>query len=513
MPAMPASIVLTGLAANDPLPGIYVQINFAQGPATGSGVKRAILVLANKTSAGTATANTTLYGPDTQVPLQSEDDMIALGGPGSEAHRMFRRIAKINKVTPVYWLFVAPSAGTAASGTIVLATTAGANGNHRTWVGDEFVDTAIATGQTATQIGDAIVLSINAMTHWPVTAVNVTGTVTLTAKVPGPRGNWIRFMAAISGAGVATTTSATTDGFLTSGATADSNTTALATILAKRNYYIVSAAEDATQLGALVSQVGTQALPTNGIRQRVFAGCVDTLANAITVATGINSARCEIVWAEKSPYTPAELAAHNAAIYALEEANENNPRTNFIGYGNTDATAASWYVPAPRVASAAPSKPSLRSALNNGLTPVGVNDVGGSTYLVNRITTRSLNGATADYRIRPAHKVTICDFFADAVQTKMTLQNAGCRIGDDPVDGQPPPGPKVRFPKTVRMQVYGVLEQFNDNDLLQPGRLAAQKAATQVQRETNPPTRMSVRVPLEPIDNFESAGILVEQVA
>ena len=508
-----ASIVLTGLAANDPLPGIYVQINFAEGPATGSGLTRALLVLCNKAPAGTATEDTKIYGPDTQVPLQSEDDMIALGGPGSEGHRLFRRIARINKITPVYWLFVAASAGTAASGTIVIATNAAANGNHRTWVGDEYVDTAIASGQTPTQIGDAIAVSINAMTHWPVTAVDVTGTVTLTAKVKGPRGNWIRFMAAISGAGINTTTTATTDGFLTSGATADSNTNALATILSTRKYYIVSAAEDATQLGAVVSQVGTQALPTNGIRQRVFGGSVDTLANATTVATGINSARCELVWHEKSPFTPAELAAHNAAIYALEEANENNPRTNFIGYGNSADTQAQWSIPKSRIDSAAPTQANLRSALNNGLTPVAVNSIGGKTYLVNRITSRSLNGATADYRIRPAHKVTICDFFADALQTKMALQNAGCRIGDDPVDGQRPPGPKVRFPKAVRLQVYGVLEAFDDNDLLQPGRLPAQKAGTQVQRETNPPTRMSVRVPLEPVDNFESGAVLVEQVA
>jgi phage tail sheath gpL-like len=509
---MSASIVLTGWGASDPLPGIFVQVNFAQGPATGAGKPRAILVLANRSTTGIATVDTTIYGPDTQVPLQSEDDMVTLGGPGSEAHRMFRRIAKINKTTPVYWLFVAESAGAAATGTVVFASTATANGNVRIWVGDEFVDTAIATGDTPTVIGANVIANINAKTHWPVTAGNATGTVTLTAKQKGLRGNWIRFMSAIT-ASITTTATSSTDAFLTGGTTADSNTNALATILAKKNYYIVSAAEDATQFGALVSQVNSQALPTSGNRQRAFAGSVDTLSNVTTVATGINAARAEIVWSEKSPFTPAELAAHNAAIYALEEANDNDPRTNFIGYGNTTDTQGSWFVPASRLASAAPSNASLRSALNNGITPIAVNAIGGTTYLVNRITTRSLNGSTVDYRIRPAHKVTICDFFADFLQAKMTLQNAGCRIGDDPVDGQPPPGPKVRFPKVVRMQVYGVLEQFDNANLLQPGRLAPQKAATQVQRETNPATRMSIRVPLEPVDNFEQAGILVEQVA
>lgn len=506
---MPASIVLTGLAASDPVPGVYVEVNFAQGPATGSGQQRAILVLANKSSSGGATENSVIYGPDTIVPLQTEADMIALGGAGSEAHRMFRRIAAINKTTPVYWVFVAASAGTAASATIVLATTASGNGNHRVWVGDEYVDTAIASGQTVTAIGDNVAANINAMTHWPVTAVNASGTITITAKVKGPRGNWIRYMAAIT-AGIGTTTTATSDAFLTSGATADSNTTALATILPRRFYYIVSSAEDATQLGAVVSQVATQAAPTTGIRQRVFGASVDTLANATTIATGINSARCEIVWAEKNPWTPAELAANAAAIYALEEANENNPRTNFAGYGNDTNTQPYWKVQAPRAASAVPTRSNIASALDDGLSPVGVN-MNGSTYLVNRITSRSLNGSNADYRIRPAHKVTICDFFADTLQAKIALQNAGKRIADDPAKGDRVPGAQVVTPRICKMQVFGVIDDFASNDLLQ--RVTEIKSGTVVQRESNPTTRMGIRVPLQPIDNFEQGAIAVDQVA
>ncbi len=505
---MPASIVLTGLSANDPVPGQYTEVNFAQGEAAGSSAQRAICVLANKTSAGSATVDTVIYGPDSIVPLQTEADMIALGGAGSEAHRMFRRITAVNRDTAVYWVFVTASGGTAATGTVVIATTATGNGNHRVWVGDEYVDTAIASGQTATQIGDAIAVSINAKTHWPVTAANVTGTVTLTAKNAGPRGNWIRFMASIT-SGIGTTTTATTDAFLTGGATADSNTAALATILPRRFYYIVSAAEDASQFGALISQVNTQALPTTGIRQRAFAGSVDTLANATTVATGINAARGEIVWHEKSPFTPAELAANNAAIYALYE-DSANPRTNFISFGNDAITATSWKVPRSRLDSAAPTRASVKSALNNGLTPIAVNPTG-TTYLVDRITSRSLSGAVADYRIRDAHKVTICDFFADDLQAKAALQMAGKRIANDPPEGAKPPGPQVTTPSVFRGLIISLINQYADNDLLQ--NVEQIKAGLIVQRETVPSTRMSARVPLQPCDNFEQAAVAVDQVA
>lgn len=507
---MSASIVLTGLAANDPVPGVYLETNFAQGEATGSSAQRAILCLANKTASGSATVDTVVYGPDTQVPLQTEADMIALGGAGSEAHRMFRRIAAVNKDTAVYWVFVTASAGTAATGTFVLTNAATGNGVHRTWVGDEFVETSIASGDAVDTIGAAIVVSINAKTHWPVTASYdaPSDTVTLTAKNAGPRGNWIRFQCSIT-SGIGTTTGATSDAFLSGGATADSNTTALATILPKRFYYIVSAAEDATQFGALVSQVNTQAAPTTGIRQRAFAGSVDTLANATTVATGINAARAELVWSEKAPWTPAELAANAAAVYALFETSP-NPRTNFASFGNDAVTTNYWKVPRSRTDTAHPTRASIKSALNNGLTPIAVNP-NGTTYLVNRITSRSLSGSTADYRIRPAHKVTICDFFADDLHAKATLQNAGKRIANDPPRGARPPGPSVITPTIFQGQIFALLNDYDQNDLLQ--NLDQIKTGTVVQRETSPSTRMSARIPLQPIDNLEQIAVAVDQVA
>ncbi len=505
---MPASIVLTGLAANDPVPGVYIETNFAQGQATGFAGSRDILVLANKLSTGTATADTVIYGPDTLVPCNTETDVSTLGGAGSEGHRLFRRIAAVNKDSKVYFLFVTPSAGTQATGTVTLATNATGNGTLRIWVGDELTETSIASGDTPTVIATAAVANINAKTFLPVTASNAAGVITLTAKQPGPRGNWIRFQAAIT-AGIATTTTATTDAFLASGATADSNTAALATILSRKFYYIVSAAEDATQLGALCSQVNTQAAPTTGIRQRVFAGSVDTLANATTVATGINAARAEIVWSEKSPWTPAELAANEAAIAALFEAST-NPRTNFASFGNDAVTVNYWKVPRPRLDSAIPSRTSIKSALNNGLSPIGVNPTG-TTYLVNRITTRSLSGSTADYRIRAAHKVTVCDFFSDDLQTKAALQNAGKRIANDPPEGAKLPGPLVVTPSIFRGQIVAVLNDYDDNDLLQ--NLAEIKAGLVVQRETSPSTRMSARIPLQVVDNCEQLAIAVDQVS
>lgn len=506
-----SDVMITGLSPSDPVPGVYPEIRFAQGPVAGNSSVYEAVILANKLSTGSGTVDTVVYGPDSPDPIQTEQQIIDKAGAGSEAHRMFRRFTKFNLTTPLRFVFVTESAGAKATYNIVFATTATGVGSVRIWVGDEFCDAPISTGDTVTVIGDAAADAINANTHWGVTAVNTAGSVAVTAKQKGPRGNQIRVMASIQSLGsIGTTVTPTTDTPLAGGTTADSNTTALATIASKRYYYIVSAAGDATQLGALATQVNTMAIPVNNKRQRVVAGAVGTLSASNTIATGLNNPRVEIVWSEKSPRTEAELAAGCAGIYALGEANTNNPRTSFVGYGNAADTATTWDVPAPRDASAHPTRASISSAILNGLSPIGVN-ANGTTYLVDRVTTRTLSGSTADYRIRDSHKVTICDYVGDEGAAKLTLQFGGKRIGDDPPQGGKMPGPEVVTPSMVRLALLGLIDKFDANDLLQDTQKIKDEMV--VQRATSPRTRMDIIIPLRPIDNLKQIGFLINQVA
>lgn len=511
---MTAPIPLTGLSNSDPRPGVYLQINFGVGDTAGAGVVRSAILIGNKTTAGSATTGTVIYGPDTVTRMQTEADVITLMGAGSPLHRMWRRFVKINKTTPLYAVVVAESAGTAASGTIVIGSgPATATGNIRVWIGDEFVDVGIATSDNATTIGGNIATAINAKTHWPVTANNVSGTVTITAKVKGPRGNWIRFQAILD-AGLGVTTTAAADGFLTSGATADSSTTALATIANTRFYYQISEADDSTQVGALVSQTNSNALPMTGIRERVFFGSVDTLANAITAGTTENAARAELVWHKASPFTPAELAANNAALYALGDL-ASRPRNNYSLFPTDDTDSASWVVPASRDSTAAASSADLLSALNNGITPIATLP-NGKTQLVKRVTTRSLNGSTADYRIRDAHKVTICDFFGDDLVAKARNLYGGKDLTDDPdlTKGQRPPAAGVIYPRIVRGGIVRLIDDYGDTTggsaLLQ--NVDQTKATLNVQREPNTTSRITARIELYPIDIADQFGFVVDQV-
>jgi phage tail sheath gpL-like len=511
---MPASIVVTGVSADFPNPGDFVEVNYAQGSASGLSGTYAALIVANKLSSGAGVVDTTLYGPDTPVSIQSENDVIALAGAGSEAHRMYRAFTLINKRTPLYFIFPTESIGAQATRNVTLATTATGNGNLRIYVGgglipgEEFVDVPILLGEAPDAIKTKALDLVNARTYWPVTASSGgTGIITLTAKQRGPRGNDIVVQCAIT-AGIGMTVDTATRTVMAGGATADSNVNALATVLPMRFFYICSAANDTTQASAVSSQLGTQALPLNGIRQHAVFGSSGSVSTANTLSTTMNNARCGNIFQELSDYTPAEIAAHACAMIALEEAGKLPvPLHNFTFYGNTAETQPKWKIRAPRSLNS-PTATEVESCLKSGTSPIGSNQ-NGSAYLHDLITCRSLNGATADYRTRNWNQSTEPDFFADELVSTCSQRYQGKDIVDDPVEGQDIPTNAV-WPRAFKDTVFEVIDSRGTSNLKN---IADTKAATVVQRETSPSTRMSTRAPLQPIDPLKQRVYKIDQVA
>lgn len=521
---MPAGIILIGLGANYPNPGVYPEIDFAQGPSGPAPGPRNILVLGNKTASGTATAETVVYGPDTQTPCQTENDVISLFGAGSHHHRALLRIAKVMGTKApigIYYLAVAASAGAAATSTITVTGAATTNGNVRVWVVDDFVDTPVNNGDAQNTIATNIAASINTKTRWPVTAAAATNVVTITAKIAGLEGNWIKTQALITPSNITTTVSGTTNSFMAGGTTADNVSNALATILPSRYYYILCHDSDATNSGKVLTQVNNQALPTTNLRQRVFYGSADTLANQITLATGNNAPRGEQESAVGSDLTPLEIAANNMAIYALLENSGGRPGpsiNNYSSFPNQAQFQSLWTIPGTRSGPAGGwTNVQIQSALNNGITPLMYLGVGGgTTQLVKRVTTRSLNGATQDYRIRDAHKVTICDFFTDDAVALLTLQFGGKDLLNDPVQGQAPqlsgsPVPQATTARLIGDALKGLVDVYANAGQLQNASVIKQSMISQ--RELSPTTRVSQLVPLQPVDILDQIALLVQQVA
>jgi len=502
-----AEIVLTGLSLNDPVPGEYVEVAFAQGDSSqGSGTYSAVLI-GNMLSTGAASVST-VYGPATSVPMTSEADAITLFGAGSELHRMVRRFLEINQTTPLNCIAVAEGSGaTAGTGTITISGPATSAGTLRVFLHRrEFVDVGFVSGDSATTIGAAVAVAINGRTHWPYTAANASGTITLTSKQKGLRTGLIRYSAQVkpfSGTGV--TVTPTTSTAFTAGSVTDSLATALTVLATDRYYYVVPAAEDSTQLAALKTWIDTQAAAVTGLRQRWVAGSSDTIANTITIVDAVNQARGEIAWLYQSDVPPCEMAAAAAAVYSLREQGLSTG-LNFNFYG--DGSGEVWTIPSP-MTGAGPTRSQLVAALNAGVTPIGVRS-SGNTYIVKRITSRYKNGAVVDYRIRDAHKVTVCDRYGDDLIAKAAAQFRGKKIGDVPVTDAPI-DPNVVTIVPVKAAVNQLTSDYGANGLVDPAKVAEIQAQTLVQRDS--PTRISAKIPLQPIDILDQLAFRVDQVA
>jgi len=490
---------LVGVSASDPIPGNYIQVNFGAGPAGLGNTVYSALLYANKLSSGTAGNDGYIYGPDTETPLNTESDAISLFGFGSEAHLMWLSFNAVNKSTPLYVCTVAESSGNKATGTITLTGTATGSGTLTVYFSAvDFVEVAVNSGDSADDIGDNLVLAVNAKTLGFIASNNM-GTVTLTARQKGTKGNFFRYSAKLTaGTGVTVTPTARTN--FSGGTVNDSLQAAIAAVGDRRFYYQVSSSNDASNLGYLKSAIDSNALPGVGSRNRAVYGFVDGLAANITLTTAINDPRFEQVWLEDSDVVPSVLAARAAGAYMLFETSLGALFSlNFNGFGSTSSTSGFWLIPAP-IGSNGPSTSEIRSALMNGITPIKVFGPG-VTCIVRRVTTKSLNGTSPDYRTRDACIVTVCDRYADDLKNQFDVQLGGRTVGNDPAPGQLSQNTVVVTPRVVKNITNAVTTTYTNQGLLENPFLPAVNQYqiqynTQVVRETNPDTTISVKVPL-----------------
>lgn len=505
------SLALTGLSADNPIPGIYAEVRFAQGQTSDLGPKR-VLILAPKSSAGSITV-------DTQVQqINDENDAITYAGAGSPAHRMARYFFKNNKVSEV-WL-CCPTAATAATATekLIFATTAAASGVCEIDTCGETFSFALVTGDTATVVGDNAAAAINSRTWLPFTASNSSGTVTLTAKVGGAIMNSIRIRARIIGSGVATTVNLTADTAFgasgESGANVGSGnidlTAALATLLARKFDTILYSEQVATPIDALLDQVQSQAEPSTGFRQKVYLGAALTPGNAATLASGtsMNRAQADLINCEECPVEHYVLCAIVAGRYLVHNASD--PSYNFDGYGTKSGQLLAG-LDRPINDSALPTTTELKSMLNQGVTPIAFTD-GGAPYVVRAVTSQCKSGSNFDYRVRDAHIVTVSYRFTNDLVAKLAAA-PWTKITRDPVGNRPEPGAEFATPRRVKALIEQLLSDYASNGWIDPASLSSLIAGTVVGQDPGVPSRMNIQVPLMAAILLHQHALLVKEIS
>ncbi len=235
----------------------------------------------NAWPAGTATAATT-------AQVFSDGGAATAYGMGSLAHLMAKAAMQRNPYLDLTAVSLDDSgSGVASSATLTVTNTATGAGALRFYVGDQYVDVAIASGATTTTVARDLANAIAAKGELPITATNTAAVLTLTAKNKGTTGNNIGLGYQIT-AGIGTTVAVSA---MSGGATDPDIQDALDAVYSTRYNLIVSPYNNQTALGTLKTHVEKV---SNAVEQRGTIGIyatTGTLSAATTLASQVNSIR------------------------------------------------------------------------------------------------------------------------------------------------------------------------------------------------------------------------------
>jgi len=260
-------------------------------------------------------------------------------GAGSQ---LANQVAAYRLNDPVGELWVLPvndaGGGTKATGTILVAGTATANGTLFLYLPNPFQNNApiqvgVTSGQIATAIATAIGAAINAVPFLPVTASVSSATVTLTANNAGTLGNDIPIVLNYLGArGGQVTPPGLTISItnMTGGATDPALGSLPAWIGAASFDFIQNPWANATALGAttaLMADAAGRWSYSIALYGHVFSGSRNTVANLQTLGAGFNDQHLSILGVNNASPTSAWIwsAAMLGAIVPSLKAQPNRP--------------------------------------------------------------------------------------------------------------------------------------------------------------------------------------------
>ena len=178
------------IPSNWKMPLYWVEVDGSKAGLP-TNVKPAMLVgIMNDTGAGAIKGTGTVNVP---IPVSSQAQADYLFGQGSQLAMMFRAYFANNWAGQVYGLPLAPpAAGTAATGTIKVASAPTAAGTLHLYICGYHVPVGIGATDTTNNVATNISAAINAATQLPMTASPATDTVTWTSKFKGTAGNDVK---------------------------------------------------------------------------------------------------------------------------------------------------------------------------------------------------------------------------------------------------------------------------------------------------------------------------------
>jgi len=293
-------------------PFVAVEFDSSQAQQGAALLAYRAIIIGQKTSAGTATA-------DTLYKVTSVAQVITLAGRGSMLHRMAIAWFASNKFTELWIGVLADNgAGVAATGTITVTGTATATGTIPLYLGGELISVPVTSGDVQNTIAAAINTAINANLDIPVTSTVSTNVVTVAFRHKGTVGNSYN-MRAVYADGEAIPAGVTLAFVQLASGTTDPTLTNLIAAMGDMWFQILAHPyTGSTPLAAIEAELLSRAGPMRMIDGLAVTSAQGNLSTLTTLGVARNSQYSEIAAQPGStPLTPPmEHAAEVAVLLA-----------------------------------------------------------------------------------------------------------------------------------------------------------------------------------------------------
>lgn len=308
-------MIITSIPNGLRVPGAYNEIVFKSLTDGLVALPQRVVIVAEKTSAGSATV-------ETPVRVDSDSDADTKFGKGSLAAvlcRMARVQARYQRSEPeIYCCPVAEPVGAKATKTLTVTAASQQAGNIEIIVGRHRVIVGVTTADTANTIAAAIKSELDKLVEVaPFTATVATNVVTCTFTTNGVNGNDMSYVVVSTPSGVSV---AVATGVAGSGAATIA--TALGALYDRLYDAVVLANHTTVDAAALLSDANVAWAPGTENYRWYFLGEKGSIGTAQTLQAALNDYRALVISCEGSYALPGELAVAAAvAAFGKEKPN------------------------------------------------------------------------------------------------------------------------------------------------------------------------------------------------
>jgi phage tail sheath gpL-like len=448
-------------------PGKYFEFNTRLAVRTLPSNVQRVCIIAGKTDAGELPVNT-----PTEVYSDLEARLYA--GPGSLGHLMCRAAIKAYPYIRLTLVTVddAP-AGLAATGGVEFAGEASKSGVVTLRIGSEAYRTAVQRNQAAVDTVAALVTLINAGQLSPVSAAadqNTPSTLVLTAKHKGLDGNRISL-----------TLENTTEGQtavltpMTGGQVNPVLDEAFSSIFAAGHQVLIIPYTDAESLEAFRDHLDATG---HALEQRGAVGIAavtGTLAQAVTLAAGVNNGRVTMCLLPGTPSLPCEVAAAYGAVVSSEEDPArplNTLELNGIAVPPLEKRLG---------------RTEQETALYGGITPLEVGP-GEKVQIVRAISTYTLDPqGIEDISLLDITTIRTLDYVRKACRERISLRFPREKLSS-------------RTAPKVRSELIDVLLKLEDLEIVEE--VKANLPGLVVERDSQDPNRLNAAIPCDVVNGL-----------